>query len=803
MRRTLQSKIFCLLAVMWMLTISRAAFADKELALPPGSGTDALSVRVSLARAEVRYRVCPLEPCLLDDGAKVISLADQRSWLPAEADISVERVPVGPAKALVHVRIPLKGTENAWEGLFVGRKDPILFQGLSGFSQGEAGAREGKVLAVLPRDAASKYVIVGTIREDNRICGQPWTMLSPMGFDPASLSWRGATIQRLAPEQRSRAMPLTLRTLREPPPPPLVHLLRAMGSSSGPGYALTDGNLETVWTEGRPGVGQGEYVIMQAPRAVSLKRLVFTVSPVKPWPQGAAPRTAFVVSDSRLYAVTFPEDGWKLPLSRFELSFVEPLSTSCLAVVLDDAFDRGLDGPQVSLTELTAYSEFDGSEGLANLVTSLDTNGAKGLAAAAMLERAKTAAVEPLRTGYGKLSESGRTRALAVAAALDDCAGAPILVQGLREADKAVAERARTKLERCGKKALPAYVEAMKDDWKAKLAVAPLFALADGDAALEALSPLLGQGTPAERAILRDAVAHAARSAPSTKLAALFERASAQGQARIELLRALGPRVVDLPAQMVASLRAVFASGADMPARYIALEPLSALTAHASELREEYMRVLLRDPDAAVRARASELAGRFASSALGTLLDDQAPRVRVAALRSLSRHETWNAKSLTLLSADPWPFVREAAARHVILAPPEAAGEAALVRALGSDASPRVRVATAATLGEMKRGSAALVARLSDGAESLDVRLAAMQSLEKMCAQDAAPVLARLARGLTGQGEEAELAVAAFLSLARMNPAAFQGAAATWSHDKTPQMRALVQRASAQVPTCP
>src|SRR6185437_8112378 len=248
---------------------------------------------------------------------------------------------------------PLRDSEGpdgpAWEALFAGGQKEPLFAGMTGPSAGDPGERTGKAVQVVPNGATS-FVLVGDTREDLRICGQPVTLLDPQALYPASLTLRPATVQRLGASQREAAEALEAKEKAGPAEAPLAQLLVARGSSvpSSRGAELTDGDLQTAWRERRPGIGQGEFVVMAAPRNAPIARIAFTVSPpapakggsgtsAPPNPNAASPRTFYLVSTSSVYEVTLPSDGALKPGATYEVTFPKPLETSCLSLVLDGA----------------------------------------------------------------------------------------------------------------------------------------------------------------------------------------------------------------------------------------------------------------------------------------------------------------------------------------------------------------------------------------------------------------------------------------------------------------------------------
>ena len=123
----------------------------------------------------------------------------------------------------------------------------------------------------------------------------------------------------------------------------------------------TDSDARTTWAEKRPGVGRGEFVVMAAPRATFRSRgcgSSWRRSGRLP-ARGAAPKTFYLVTSTQTFEVTLPEGAWLKPGESYEVAFPHPIDASCVALVLDSAQMRDLPHPDVGLTELVAYSEFD------------------------------------------------------------------------------------------------------------------------------------------------------------------------------------------------------------------------------------------------------------------------------------------------------------------------------------------------------------------------------------------------------------------------------------------------------------
>src|SRR5260370_39307621 len=112
---------------------------------------------------------------------------------------------------------------------------------------------------------------------------------------------------------------------------PLAQLLMARGSSApgSRGLELTDGSVQTVWRELRPGVGQGEFVVMAAPTDVPISRMQVALA-AKAAEASAVPRTFYLVTSQTTFEVTLPEDAASKPGERYEVASPRPIEPSCV-----------------------------------------------------------------------------------------------------------------------------------------------------------------------------------------------------------------------------------------------------------------------------------------------------------------------------------------------------------------------------------------------------------------------------------------------------------------------------------------
>jgi len=750
------------------------AQAETRAVAPPGGGLPALEVKVSLAEGVV------------DANGARIPIALDRARFPDDADVTVEVVAVGDARHVVHVIVPARGSEGlAWEALLAGGRTQPIFAGLTGYLAGDPGERTGREVRVVPGGATS-FVLVSDIREDLRICGQRTTMLDPQALYPGSLDLRSTTAQRLSPEQQEGAQRVVAIDVGPSAAPSLARLLVARGSSvpGSRGVELTDGDPSTVWSERRPRIGQGEFVVMSAPREVPMARMQVVVAPASASANrdGAAPKTFYLVTESETFEVTLPGDAWLKPGEAYQIPFPHPLATSCVALVLNDAFTRGLVHPDVSVAELVAYSELDGPG------TTLDEvakklSGEQALVAAQVLERAGDKALEAAARAYDGLDARGRAHAIDVAASHEGCVeAAPLLVRGLCERDGEAPRKAREKLERC-KGAAGVLASTMRSDAATRACIAPVLAILAGGDALEPIADALGGTADADsetREVLRGAFAEALTSAPPGRLATLLADGHRSVAARLEMMRAAGARLMESPAESDRTLAEVLAGSPPMRVRYLALGPLGEL-AHAGDhlAATRVAESMGRDAEWPVRARAAELGAGLAEAqaALVAAVRDAEPRVREAALQALAAAPPPAPAvdaARAVLEKDGWFFVKAQAVGVLSRAPPSSDVDDALGGAI-RDGSARVRTAALVAVALRHSGSlrAAVRDRLDDRNEEAEVRASAAAALGAVCDTSSLDRLTELARGLGAPGtaeDEQQIALGALVGLAAMHP---------------------------------
>jgi HEAT repeat protein len=794
---------------------ARFAPAETHVTCPPGGGLPKLDVTVDLAAG------------VLDANGTRVPIPLEHARVPAERDVVIELIAIGQDKHVVHVKVPVKDDPGgtAWEAILAAGRTQPIFAGITGLASGDSGERTGKAVQIVPNGATS-FVIVGDVHEDLGICGHNATLFEPRALYPTTLDLRPATVQRLTAEEQETAQKIVAKPKGSDALAPLAKLLVARGSSvpGSRGAELTDGDPRTVWSEERPGVGQGEFVVMAAPKDVPIARIRVSIAPPGAnAASGAAPRTFYLVTTTQNFEVTMPEDAWLKPGEAYEVAFEKPIATSCVALVLGSAFSRGQAHPVVSFAEIAAFSEFDKPGAtLDDVANALSTD--RGNAAAQVLERAGDPALVAVEKAYEGLDVRGRARAMDVAAAHERCdEAAPLMARGLCEKAGEAPRKAHEKLERC-KGAAPVLAKRLREDAATRTCVAPTLAAIAPDEALEPIADAMAATPDAEtetRAALRSALASALVVAPPEKLAKLVGDAGRPAATRLEIMRAAKARVTEAPGETMAAVTELLRGSPSMRIRYLVLGPLEQMAragdrAAASHLIES----IARDPDWPVRARAADAGAGVADTqaALVAAVGDREPRVREAALQSLVASPSASASQVakTRLNEDGWSFVKTQAVAVLAKGPASGDVDEALGNAL-HDRSVAVRGGALIALGRHQASAwrDAIRERLDDEGEDSEVRAAAARALGSICDARSADRLTELARRLGAAGpagahgapataeDEQQVALGALEGLAALQPRDLRNRlAALTSPSAPPHVRAAAEQALAARGVC-
>jgi HEAT repeat protein len=732
-----------------------AAPAAPPAVAKAGGGQAALAVGFD-AQGELRAAVCAQAPCGVAGG---VALGLPREFRATRDKTRLSIVGIGEGRRVVVVSVPGDRADKRFEAVvaapLAGTTPVVFFAGLTGLAEGEDGVRHGGMVVVAgPDETGARSVAVGEAREELSICGRP-TILAPREIDPRDLTLRPAKVQRLDAGERSKAARLTAERVTDGSPLGPT-FLRAVGASSAVGDpgAVTDGNLETTWAEGRGGSGKGEFVLMNAPAELGIDGIELAVRPAQANPaHGAAPKELWLATSKALFAIALPEDAWAHPGARYRVRFPAPLKDDCMAVVLDTAYDERSDA-NVTLAEVSAVTSL-GSANLSELVTALGAGGPKAQNAKVVLRSLGQPAFEAVAVGFAKLDESGRRAALEVLDAAPCATSAPVYVEAFLGPYDAQRIHAQDHLPRCGSDAAPLLAPRLKTARGQELALlADLLADIAPERAVELFVPLMEPGAIERRAALRAALGRVAdRPAAAPTLRGALADPGTPEVALLDVLRALGARARDFMPEAETALERLASPGATLRVRYLRVGPAGELAAAAPPARALLDLAMLSDADPHVRAAAVHAvrdAHSYQASLLRALADPD-PRVRMEAAHGLAGAADGSATPalVAVLEHDRWPAVRGLAAEALGFAPPSANTDERLVHAVGDDSWVVKRAALGAlgTRGARAHGDVALD-RLDDDEEWPAVRLSAARALGALCHEPALGSLTKHARTL-------------------------------------------------------
>jgi hypothetical protein len=791
-----------LAALLPVLSAPAALAAGPRAVLAASSAQGEIEATLHLETSTLEVRRCIAPECKGPGSTRAIVSIPIPSARLDEKTASVTTVRLGEERSVLHVTVADRERDGVrFEAILGGESPEPLFAGLTGWTSGEPGERTGQSVTWIDRGDASKVVVMADLREDTRICGQEKTPLSPRGLDPKTLTWRGATLQRLEAEPRTKATPVFAKAGSGPAP--LAQLFSNPRASTPGANALLDGRSETSWSEKRPGTGRGEFVTLNTPSELELRAITLTVFGGAATNKMSAPRSLFLTTERSVIRVELPAPARDASSATFDIALPSPERTSCLSVVLDEAYAASSTAPEVAIAEISARTTFD-MEGATLDDVAGALSGPRASEATALLRRAGEKGLSAVAARWTTLDAPSRAAAVDIASSAGDCGGRSMqfLATALTDRETEVRRRALGRIERCGKQGADGLAEVIRsNDESARAAAAPLLARISGDAAIDALGSVLGQGTAETRRVLRAALTRAASRAPREQLIPLLD-AERPVQARLDAVRALSTRLPELRTPASRALDELLAATPDLSTRYVLAEPLASLAqaAEGNRERERLEQMIRRDAEWPVRMRAVEASANVIAlrKAVMAALEDPEPRVRQAALRAIGSAKISLAAEISTgpLKEDAWTFVRTAAAEALGALSPNVLSEAALAEAL-HDASHLVRGAALTALGRLgaRRRSPDVRARLDDADEVLEVRALAARTLGVLCDRRALDRLTELALRLNEPLDVTDetLGFAALDALGALHPPDLAKRLAPLREAST---RAIVRRAS-------
>ncbi len=749
--------------------LASTAFGGSAHAVTPADPTVAtgktFGARVDLGTHRVFFRSCSVGASFCDAAAG--SVTSLEIPIATEGALAAWRkVELGVPAETWHLAVA--SPNERWEALFVAGKEQPVFVGVTPPSKSATTA-----LQFHPRDARSEFAIVGEVAGGgSKLCGEALTLAAPRTLNPKTLGWASISMQRLGKDRRDHAIDVAGAALEERPTV-RSRALEAVGASDGTrGEALSDGDPKTAWREKKPGEGRGEFVSFRVDGDMALDRVVIVPLSSEATPTDVAPKSVYFATEANLYRVKLPSVKAGQAV---EVRLPAPVKSTCLSVVLDDA--EG-DHPDVSLAEVSAVTRFDGMP-LSSVLGLLDASGDEAKAATAYLKSADTATLAALAASYPTLSERGRGLAMDVAMSREGCVDqGALLTAAIAGADKDLAQRARSKFERCGKKAEPALRAALATPARAQ--VAPLLALVAPASAAEALVTYLGPDNTTDRVIVRDALARALRTAPPSVLRESL--ALVKGTPRqSDYLRAVSQRLSEIADVAYPLLAAPYAVGAPLEVtsfdeRYMYVEPLAILAKSGHlEAKALLARVAKDEKEEAIRARVLERVREVPGfeETMTAALVDKNPRVRALAAQGITRDGARPA--LLRLMDDPWTFVRTDVLRALERLPADPVADDALDKAVTNDPSAEVRMLAARALGAHRAIGHRETLRdvMDEPKEEWSVRGAAAWALGNMCSTKDVGKLTDYAKASVVPGSnqgDIELGIAATEALGKLHP---------------------------------
>lgn len=779
----MRGRLLCSLALFSLLSARLVSaqpppITPQQVVAPPGAGQRALSMGVVRAPTgvEIVAQTCATQTCSLA-GARALPV--QPPWDRTSSGIAFHVLAVGSGRHVVHIEAG--SGANKWQAIvaapLAGKNDPIvLWSGITP-EHPPVGVTVDAVQVTPSHQAGTVQVLVGQRSSRFELCGRA-TLLTPQVVHAADLSLRHVKLQRLSASERATAEQVTAVPFEWKPP--LGKLLAAEGASSAHGApgALTDGDAESSWSERRGKEGRGEFVIMRAPAEVPITSVSFTVRPPTTVVEdGAAPKSFFIAADGRLIRVTIPEDAWKKPGASYRVELAQPLSTSCLGIVLDDAYaPPAAKDMRVTFSEVTAYTGFDQGSTHDSLAESLSEATDAASAAAEVLLRGGPPAFEAVARKVPGMNESGRRRAMQVLDAAPCSIASPVFAALLASPDETERKHAADRIRRCGRRSADALVQVIEHGAgcapshrndalcattraqqkrnrmdAGRLAAADELASISPERAVPVLAPKLGQSNRPTRRALRQFLSRAAgKEAGREALARQLADASLPAPATIDLLRSVKESVNDLRVPAGSAFARLVSGSPDLRTRYLLLEPAAKLAAAGDGRGLAFLTDrIARDPEPMVRTQAVTVAAAVQGARPWVIrsLEDENVRVRHAATTGLAGQGDATPYLVRRLVVDDWPMVRASAARSLATAGPSPLADRALAGALVDD-SPKVRQWAATALGArgVREQAPALRAIADDAREKVSVRIAAVHALGRLCDPEAVELLTLFAR---------------------------------------------------------
>ena len=694
-------------------------------------------------------------------------------------------------------RAPLAREGLAFEALLLvrGRRISVVWSGITGL-RGDRGTRWGERIIVedLTGDGHDD-IVVASIADEVPLCGVAHPELFPRALDPASGRLRPVILNRL---RGLDGEPPSIEGTRGSPGPlgdsPSIEVATWAVASTIVGdrgvveglaapRALADGDLGTSWIEGRPGPGTHEFVTARLlPGPYRVQALALTLAPRASDEDGGVElgrsrSLTLLIGGAdgvQRFSIDIPEDPDGYRGEPLWVSLPEPISASCISLVLGRVHGGRRAPSATAIAEVDVFTDLDFDGGAERLVEAF----AEGTADAEVLLRALGARAVPLLSArWSVLDSPVRRRATRVMADLEEPAAAELLVRAVASTDDATAREARRGLISLGDDSLDALGGLLGGDDAEHRGVAALLVGEIGsESAISLLLSRLSEAPTEDHSALRLALSAALEDADSPgRQAALEGAAEASGAVRLVLLTGLNPAAPEERETFARLVSESWEAAESFEDRYRVLT-LAGGGGPVEQLRALAGQVLREEEDRYLRAHAAKALG-FMEAHPSTLAhlshaaQDDWAGARLAAARAIGHAapEKGRATLLRLLRNDGWPVVRSAAAESLTRGPVEGSVPP-LVEALADDSS-MVQVTACRLLGDLGRAEtlAPLLALAENGEAPVDSRQAAARAIGALCSTEARAVLLTLiqrGRERRATSEQARVAAAAIEALA-------------------------------------
>lgn len=459
-----------------------------------------------------------------------------------------------------------------------------------------------------------------------------------------------------------------------------------LAANLSPPSEADDGKLDTAWSEGLGGAGQGEFLTARAePSPYRLKAISLI-------PGDAADATSFrkanrlksvllLLSPVQRYRISFAVDPLRTPgqpADPFWVLLPQPISTTCATVVVESVYpgtvaSGGKGQGRTAISELHFYTELEFGGGLKQVAKDLESPSLeRGAGAVQILARLGAQGITVVERVIARRDQHPDVlkRALKVLVRVQRAEAAGPLASLLSRLPGPQRVDALDALIAIGPPAVPHLVKGLGQAGPVLAGAARVLGRIGGDRARDALLARVGAGDEQRRSNLAHGLASLRR--PEDLEAVLTAAAAATDSTRkadlVLVAGRIGAQTGDAGAT-AARLASLWPAGDLFELRYRIIAAVGRLSPGRQ------LPLLLRttkDPDPVLRwlcvEQIRKVPDEAATRSLRALLADSDPRVRASAALSLGRRPVHRATGLALarrLRGERWTQVARALAESL------------------------------------------------------------------------------------------------------------------------------------------